>query len=51
MLQTNRYPPFEILEAISIGQDPQETGEVHFHWVRLQEYSKSVIEKVVCCKQ
>jgi len=34
-----------------IGRDPQETGGTRFHWVLLQEYSKSAIENMVHCKR
>jgi len=51
MWRANRYLPFEILEAVWIGQGPQETGAVSFCLVRLQGYSKSVIENVVRCKR
>ena len=34
-----------------MGRDRQEIERVRFHWARLQEYSKSVIENVVCCKR
>jgi len=50
MWRANRYLPFEILEAAQIDRDPQETGGTRSHWVRLQEYGKSVIENAVCCE-
>jgi len=51
MWRTNCYLPFLILEATWIGRDPQETGEMCFDRVQLQEYSKSVIDNAVHYKR